>query len=151
VFYHFDLVWLGGEDLRELPLLELKRRLRRLVPRRASSLCYVEHIGRRGSDRFGVVCERPMEGIVGKLAHAPYVVQPSPWLKVLDPVYSQARGRHELFAAASLTPFAERRDPPTEVRPDGSGYGRAPRGRVTPRLRRGFTIAGPSRDDDEDD
>jgi hypothetical protein len=26
VFYAFDLVWLGGEDLRELPLLKRKRR-----------------------------------------------------------------------------------------------------------------------------
>jgi len=71
VFYAFDLLWLDGEDLRELPLLERKRRLRRLVPRQPSALLYVEHVSRRGADLFRVVCDRDMEGIVGKLAQAP--------------------------------------------------------------------------------
>lgn len=31
VFYAFDLLWLDGEDLRALPLIERKRRLLRLV------------------------------------------------------------------------------------------------------------------------
>jgi bifunctional non-homologous end joining protein LigD len=30
-FYAFDLLWLDGEDLRPLPLVERKRRLRRLI------------------------------------------------------------------------------------------------------------------------
>jgi hypothetical protein len=42
------------------------------VPRRDSRLLYVDHVGRRGRDLFHVVCNRDMEGIVGKLAHAPY-------------------------------------------------------------------------------
>ena len=52
VFFAFDLLWLDDEDLRELPLPERKRRLRRLVPRRPSRLLYVEHVGRRGCDLF---------------------------------------------------------------------------------------------------
>jgi bifunctional non-homologous end joining protein LigD len=30
-FYAFDLLWLDGEDLRPLPLIERKKRLRRLI------------------------------------------------------------------------------------------------------------------------
>jgi len=30
-FYAFDLLWLDGEDLRQMPLVERKRRLRRLI------------------------------------------------------------------------------------------------------------------------
>jgi len=96
-FYAFDLLWLGGEDLRSLLLLERKRRLRRLVPRRNSRLLYVHHVAQRGLDLFRAVCERDLEGIVGKLAHAHYVEQPAPWIKVLNPRYTQKIGRHDLF------------------------------------------------------
>jgi bifunctional non-homologous end joining protein LigD len=37
-FYAFDLLWLDGEDLRQLPLVERKRRLRRLIKGRVG-LC----------------------------------------------------------------------------------------------------------------
>jgi bifunctional non-homologous end joining protein LigD len=33
-FYAFDLLWLDGRDLRDLPLFERKSLLRKLVPRR---------------------------------------------------------------------------------------------------------------------
>ena len=35
-FYAFDLLWLDGEDLRELPLLERKTRLKELILERPS-------------------------------------------------------------------------------------------------------------------
>jgi bifunctional non-homologous end joining protein LigD len=89
VFCAFDLLWVDGEDLRDLPLLERKRWLRRLVPRRGSRLLYVDHVGRRGRDLFQVVCDRDMEGIVGKLAHAPYLTHPPSWVKVINPTHSQ--------------------------------------------------------------
>jgi ATP-dependent DNA ligase len=34
----FDLLWLAGEDLRYLPLIERKRRLRSVVPVRGERL-----------------------------------------------------------------------------------------------------------------
>ncbi len=37
-FYAFDLLWLDGEDLRNLPLIERKLRLRSVVPERRESL-----------------------------------------------------------------------------------------------------------------
>lgn len=40
IFYAFDLLWLNGEDLRQLPLIERKRRMRRLTQRpRRAALC----------------------------------------------------------------------------------------------------------------
>jgi ATP-dependent DNA ligase len=35
-FIAFDLLWLNGEDLRELPLVERKRRLKRQLARRSN-------------------------------------------------------------------------------------------------------------------
>jgi ATP-dependent DNA ligase len=39
VFYAFDLLWLDGEDMRGLPLIEGKRRLRRLIRAGQTDAC----------------------------------------------------------------------------------------------------------------
>jgi bifunctional non-homologous end joining protein LigD len=99
VFYAFDLLWLDGEDLRGLPLIERKRRLRRLVRvSRNHSLLYADHIDGHGVKFFGVVCGRDCEGIVAKHKRATYGVQgPAGWFKILNPAYTQKRGRREMF------------------------------------------------------
>jgi bifunctional non-homologous end joining protein LigD len=57
-FYAFDLLWLNGEDLRSLPLLERKARLRKLIGRRSESrLLYLDHIEGNGSQFFAKACE----------------------------------------------------------------------------------------------
>jgi len=58
-YYAFDLLWLNGQDLRSKPLLERKKRLRRLVPRNDSHLLYVEHLEEGDGRRFfELVCEQ---------------------------------------------------------------------------------------------
>ena len=47
-FYAFDLLAVDGEDLRDRPLLERKRRLRAIMPRIPSRLLYVDHVRGRG-------------------------------------------------------------------------------------------------------
>src|SRR5918993_1307001 len=49
-FYAFDLLIVDGEDLREWPLVERKRRLRRLIPSVPTRLLYVDHILERGRE-----------------------------------------------------------------------------------------------------
>jgi bifunctional non-homologous end joining protein LigD len=71
-FYAFDLLALDGENLSDLPLLERKRRLRRLVPRGPSRLLFVDHLARRGSSFYEAVCAADLEGVVAKLGTAPY-------------------------------------------------------------------------------
>jgi bifunctional non-homologous end joining protein LigD len=39
----FDLLSLDGHDLRELPLLERKGALRRIMPARSTALLYLDH------------------------------------------------------------------------------------------------------------
>ena len=51
-FYAFDVPYLDGRDLRELPLIERKRILRRIVPRNVSRILYVRHIEDRGVELF---------------------------------------------------------------------------------------------------
>jgi bifunctional non-homologous end joining protein LigD len=51
-FYAFDLIWLDGENLREVPLIERKKMLRGIIPQRESRLLYVDHIEGRGEELF---------------------------------------------------------------------------------------------------
>ena len=97
VFVAFDCLWLDGEDLRGQPLLLRKAALRSVLPRRSSTILYARHLRRYGSRLFALACERDLEGIVAKSAHAPYDVGASTWIKVKNVHYSQARDRHELF------------------------------------------------------
>jgi bifunctional non-homologous end joining protein LigD len=69
-FAVFDLLWLDGEDLRSLPLLGRKRRLKSLVANK-EGLLYVSHFERSGTVLFHEVCRMDLEGIVAKFKHAP--------------------------------------------------------------------------------
>jgi bifunctional non-homologous end joining protein LigD len=70
-FYAFDLLWLDGTDLRSLALSGRKALLRKLLPRKAHAVRYVEHVV-NGADLFRVICDRDMEGIVAKQASSRY-------------------------------------------------------------------------------
>jgi bifunctional non-homologous end joining protein LigD len=95
-FYAFDLLWLDGQDLRGLPLLDRKQRLQRLLKGQAG-LLYAEHIEAKGAALFQAICDKDLEGIVAKHRLAPYSTKPQSWFKVLNPDYSQKRGRKEMF------------------------------------------------------
>src|SRR5215831_11403913 len=95
-YYAFDLVWLDGRDLRELPLIERKRRLKRLI---RPPVFYAKHIERRGVDLFGATCGRDLEGIVAKLATGRYDPGATTWAKIKNRAYRQAEGRADFFDA----------------------------------------------------
>jgi bifunctional non-homologous end joining protein LigD len=98
ILYCFDLLWLNNEDLRNLPLVERKLRLRHLIrTSRSRSLLYASHMERHGIRLFQAICEQDCEGIVGKYKRGTYTTAPTSWVKILNPSYSQKRGRKELF------------------------------------------------------
>jgi bifunctional non-homologous end joining protein LigD len=70
-FVAFDLLALKGRDVRRLPLLERKRLLRRVIPKRRDTVLYYDHVAGRGRQLFAIVCANDLEGIVAKLATAP--------------------------------------------------------------------------------
>jgi bifunctional non-homologous end joining protein LigD len=121
-FVAFDLLWWNSRDQRNLPLLERKRRLRRLVPKRSGCVLYLGHLPRSGKQLSEVVVANDLEGMVAKPAYSPYAIVKgrSPWTKIKNPHYSQAEGRHDLFAvrgrlsesaeASALAPARSPRD-----------------------------------------
>jgi len=98
-FCAFDILWLNGRDLRDLPLIERKRALRTVVPRQSDHLLYVDHIEGEGDRLFELVCKRDLEAMVAKKRYSRYAVEdgnPS-WVKIRNVRYSQLVGRDELF------------------------------------------------------
>jgi bifunctional non-homologous end joining protein LigD len=73
IFYAFDLLYLNGRDLRQLPLLERKEKLRAVIEKSAlpDVLCgkFVEG---RGIDLFNEVVRRNLEGVVAKQKNGTY-------------------------------------------------------------------------------
>jgi bifunctional non-homologous end joining protein LigD len=94
----FDVLALNGKDVRALPLIERKKLLRAVVPRRSSTVLYAQHVHGEGRDLFADVCRQDLEGIVAKHSAGRYGEdEPTRWLKIKNPEYSQARDRAELF------------------------------------------------------
>jgi bifunctional non-homologous end joining protein LigD len=70
--FAFDLLELDGEDLRKLPNLDRKERLRPMLVGADAHLQFSEHILGSGEQLFEAMCREGYEGVVSKLADAPY-------------------------------------------------------------------------------
>jgi bifunctional non-homologous end joining protein LigD len=80
-YYLFDLLELDGTDVRELPLLERKSRLRGNVAF-GGRLRYTTHRSGDGVGAFRSACARGWEGVVAKRADSPSApVRSRDWLK----------------------------------------------------------------------
>jgi bifunctional non-homologous end joining protein LigD len=83
--YAFDLLYLDGKDLAARPLTERKDVLEALLKKSkpGPGLRYSEHIEGRGTDMYAQACQKGIEGIVSKLAVAPYLAgRQKAWLKI---------------------------------------------------------------------
>jgi bifunctional non-homologous end joining protein LigD len=74
IFYAFDLLFEGREDLRNLPLSERKSRLEKLLSgkRRSDRLRFVAHLTSSAADVFESARHMGLEGIVSKRLDAAY-------------------------------------------------------------------------------
>jgi hypothetical protein len=95
----FYLISLNGEDLRKLPLLARKEKLKRILPSRSPHVLYVDHSRGNGSALYRLACQLDLEGIVAKRADSRYEDNPNArnWIKIKIPGYSQKEGRGDLF------------------------------------------------------
>jgi ATP-dependent DNA ligase len=91
-------LWLDGENLRSLPLIDCKHRLHELIQKSdCPRIIYAQHIEGQGVGFFQEICQRDLEGIVCKRMGGIYKSNGTGWLKVKNPKYSQAEGRGDLF------------------------------------------------------
>ena len=82
-FFAFDLIEEDGEDLRDLPQIQRKERLRPLLAGADARLQFAEHIVGHGEELFETMCRGGYEGVVSKRIDAAYRgTRTKSWLKV---------------------------------------------------------------------
>jgi bifunctional non-homologous end joining protein LigD len=146
IFFAFDLLFAGGEDLRPLPLRERKTRLKDLLDGmkgKHPALRYVEHFETAGDAVLDSACRMHLEGIVSKELAAPYRSgRGGSWVK------AKCRAGHEVVIGGwttegprlrSLLAGVHRGDGKNAklvyVGRVGTGFGEAVMRKLLPRLR----------------
>jgi bifunctional non-homologous end joining protein LigD len=82
-YYAFDLLWLDGYDVTQVPLIERKKILRQIIPP-AQPIRYSDHIEANGQDFFEAAKKQGLEGIIAKNKNSIYEpgVRSRNWLKI---------------------------------------------------------------------
>ncbi len=83
-YYVFDILWLNGHDLKDLPLIKRKELLETLLAKPGKHIHYLEHIDHEGEKFFNKIREKNMEGIIAKNKASTYHPgwRSAEWLKI---------------------------------------------------------------------
>jgi ATP-dependent DNA ligase len=99
ILYAFDLIEHDAKDLRNLPLLDRKATLARLLRNTKAGILLNEHIAEDGLTVFAHACRLGAEGIVSKRVDGTYQSGPCRvWIKVRNPAsIAVQRERSEIW------------------------------------------------------
>ena len=91
VYYVFDILYLDGYDLRDLPLKRRKEILKEFLPA-VTRIKISEHIEENGVDFFNAAAEKNLEGIIAKNSMSPYRTgkRSKEWLKIKTSLRQEA-------------------------------------------------------------
>jgi bifunctional non-homologous end joining protein LigD len=138
VFFAFDLLFEGPQDLRPLLLAERKTRLQRALAGAPDNIRYVDHFVTAGDAVLRSACRMNLEGIVSKRLDAAYRSgRGDAWTK------AKCRAGHELVIGGYTTTNGAFRSLIAGVNRDGrlvpvgrigTGFGRDKLARLLPRL-----------------
>jgi bifunctional non-homologous end joining protein LigD len=83
VYYVFDLLWIDGYNITDLPLHERKQILKARLPQ-SDIIRYSDHVPGKGEDFFTVAMHEGLEGIMAKNAESNYTpgLRTKQWLKI---------------------------------------------------------------------
>lgn len=83
-YFIFDILWLDGYDLTQVPLIERKRILKEVLPEDDEALKYSDHVVGNGKDFFQVAVSKGLEGIMAKRANSTYQIdkRTDNWVKI---------------------------------------------------------------------
>lgn len=121
IFYLFDAPYLNNEDLRDLPMEERRKRLKKIIPR--SSKNPLRYSGTFEADHRSIVqsaCAMSLEGVIGKRVGSPYVSRRSDdWIKLKCRLrqefvivgYTDPQGSRSNFGAILLAVHKELNSP----------------------------------------
>lgn len=130
VFYIFDLLYLEGHDLMNLPLLSRKEILKKIIPI-SPQLKFNDHVKQDGILFFNAAREKGLEGIIAKNSQSAYYEgkRSREWLKIktqltLEGViggFTEPRGGRKNFGALVLGVF--KGDDLVYIGHTGGGFG----------------------------
>ena len=111
IYYVFDILFLNKKDLRDLPLVERKEMLKKLIGEN-EIIRYSDHIEEKGIEFFKQVEKNNLEGIMAKKADSVYAVgvRTKEWLKIKNNHtreavivgYTEPKGSRKHFGALIL-------------------------------------------------
>lgn len=111
VYYVFDILYLDGYDLTNLPLLERKDILKHLLPS-SDKIRFGDHIIAKGKEFFNLAKKNDLEGIIAKRLDSKYQMnkRSKDWLKIKIHLQQEAiicgftepRGSRQNFGALIL-------------------------------------------------
>jgi len=90
-YYVFDILWLDGYDLTQLPLVERKKILQEILPA-TDGIRYSDHIERNGKEFFEAAKTQGLEGIIAKNKNSTYEFdfRSKSWLKIKTTLRQEA-------------------------------------------------------------
>jgi bifunctional non-homologous end joining protein LigD len=103
-YFVFDLLYLDGKDLRDMPLIDRKDLLEQLLfPLKNTHIRYSDHVLEQGVRFFKEAKKLGLEGVMAKDAQSPYVMKrSSAWQKI------KAQKRQEVVIAGFTAPRGSR-------------------------------------------
>jgi bifunctional non-homologous end joining protein LigD len=103
VYYVFDLIWIDGYDLTQLPLIERKKILQQIIPE-SNVIRYSDHVEKNGKEFFDIAKQQGLEGIIAKDKNSSYDfnVRSRNWLKI------KTAARQEAVICGFTAPRASR-------------------------------------------
>ena len=111
-FFIFDVLWLNGFSLTQLPLIERKRILQEILPQNHDIIKYSDHVAEKGKGFFKVALSQGLEGIMAKRANSIYQIdtRTADWVKikvnqrqeVIIAGYTQPRKTRKFFGSLLL-------------------------------------------------
>ncbi|MGE5521389.1 MAG: DNA ligase D [Candidatus Dadabacteria bacterium] len=109
LFYVFDLLWLEGISLMNLPLVERRKVLAAIMPANISNMRISQSIENKGKEVFAFAQQLQLEGVMAKRKDGVYVpgARTKDWLKIKTEKrqelviggYTKNEGTNKLFSA----------------------------------------------------
>ncbi|HLP57752.1 MAG TPA: non-homologous end-joining DNA ligase [Candidatus Deferrimicrobium sp.] len=113
-YYVFDMLELNGENIRGLPLLDRKKRLKEVL-KENEVIRYSEHVKKKGKKLFKLAVELNLEGIMAKRMDSTYCdgARSNNWLKIKNLHeeeaiiigYTEPKGSRKYFGALLLAVY----------------------------------------------
>jgi bifunctional non-homologous end joining protein LigD len=91
-YYVFDLLWLNGYLLQDVPLVQRKEMLLQILPKNLQRIRYCDHIPEKGKIFFKQMQQLQLEGMIAKRAESKYYPgkRSDAWLKIKTARHQEA-------------------------------------------------------------